>query len=225
MEDLSPDSDTRTIRVSYSDPDATDSSSDESEETQKKSKRKVHEIVVENVKILDKKISIGCPDSDQPPVELRMGSKRLRGPAAKTNFVGVRRRNWGKYSAEIKDPLEKKRVWLGTFSTAEEASRAYLSKKAEIQEKLRAKRGVNWVPCEKKSLTRGSPTSVLETETSNETGRGKEKVPESQKVKFGFLCGVQVVDRNGFLMGEFSKLDDLSICASGDDDLLPGHNP
>ncbi|KAL0327003.1 UNVERIFIED_CONTAM: Ethylene-responsive transcription factor C [Sesamum angustifolium] len=210
MEDFSPD--TRTIRVSYSDPDATDSSSDESEETRKKSKRKVHEIVLENV---NKKINFGCPDSDPSPVELLMGCQKLRGPAARTKFVGVRRRNWGKYSAEIRDPFAKKRVWLGTFSTAEEASRAYLSKKVEIEEKLRAKHGFNWVPC---CETQDSPTSVLETETSEPSNR------ESKKVKFGFFRGVQVVDRNGFLMGEFSKLDDLSICASDDDGFLPGHH-
>ncbi|KAK9051097.1 hypothetical protein SSX86_027723 [Deinandra increscens subsp. villosa] len=81
-------------------------------------------------------------------------------------YKGVWRKN-GRWIARIRNPLTNSRVFLGKFSSNEDALAAYFSKKIEFESLIRAEKG----------------------------------------------SSSAMIDNHGFLLGDFSRLDDdLRIC-------------
>ncbi|XP_022754848.1 ethylene-responsive transcription factor ERF117-like [Durio zibethinus] len=144
------------LRIIYSDPDATDSSSDEEEMNKQRNQ-------IVGIKRVVKDISwLAVPFESSKDNDVT-GSKRLR--KSSTMSKGVRRRPWGKFASEIRDPFNKKRLWLGTYCTEEEAAAVYQAKKREFEIMMVAEENKNssTVSIDINELyTQRSPSSVLD---------------------------------------------------------------
>ncbi|GAB2297043.1 hypothetical protein Dimus_031147 [Dionaea muscipula] len=146
------------IRVICYDPDATDSSSDDDDDERSLRKRKPFALKKHFVREINLPLSSSSgtttgnhhtetDDSNNGAKSSSCKKKRVldkptrRSPASK--YRGVRQRKWGKWAAEIRHPIKGCRIWLGTYMTAEEASKVYEDKRVEFQALLANEKSQN----------------------------------------------------------------------------------
>ncbi|KAK6925248.1 AP2/ERF domain [Dillenia turbinata] len=135
----------RKVRIIVDDPDATDDSSSEDEgfevgmKRKEESKKWVKEIDVEALRNARKRCVVVKKEKSGG---VKLGVENNENPRkSSSKYKGVRRRKWGKFAAEIRDPIRGVRIWLGTFNTEEEASMAYQKKKLEFDQLVLAENG------------------------------------------------------------------------------------
>ncbi|MCE5166554.1 hypothetical protein HAX54_021724 [Datura stramonium] len=135
------------------------------------------------------------------PAAAQAGDQRPR-----KRFVGVRQRPSGRWVAEIKDTIQKIRVWLGTFDTAEEAARAYDEAACLLRG---ANTRTNFWPCSSSSSTSALPPKITNLLLRRLNERNKSVAADSSNsASVAEICHHQQKQQEKFgdRVADFSEL-------------------
>ncbi|KAE8699793.1 hypothetical protein F3Y22_tig00110570pilonHSYRG00218 [Hibiscus syriacus] len=224
------------VRICVTDGDATDSSSDECEGARhQRVKRHVNEIRIQDCSA----VSSSRPANKQSRQifsksnHVNMRSKKQQQQqlclSNGVKYRGVRQRPWGRWAAEIRDPTNRTRVWLGTYDTAEEAAleydRAAIRIKGPDAPTNFAKPPVRHSPTKidlemisgydsaQDSHSLCSPTSVLRFQSNEEAQLQKDSKDDSSKrieIQWKPLDELQIGQNN--LSDEYLLADPGVVC-------------